>query len=89
MKKQKKRLSVPQNNGMWGKKHSEETKKKISEKAIGRVGHNKGKHLSEETRKKLSEINKGSRKITNGVIVKVIKRNELLPEGWRYYSKNL
>lgn len=87
--KAKKRLSVPQNNGMWGKKHSEETKKKISESAKGRVGYNKGKHLSEETRKKLSEINKGSRKITDGVVVKVIKCNEPLPEGWRYYSKNL
>lgn len=40
---------------MFGKKHSEETRRKMSES-------NKGKHsVSEEHRKKLSEANKGER----------------------------
>ena len=38
---------------MYGKHHSEETRKKISEKAKGRIGNNRGKHLSEETKEKL------------------------------------
>lgn len=46
-------------NPMYGKHHSEETKKKLSEAAKGRPGPNKGKHLSEETRNKLSEVHKG------------------------------
>ena len=46
-------------NPMYGKHHSEETKKKLSEAAKGRQGPNKGKHLSEETKKKLSEAHKG------------------------------
>lgn len=46
-------------NPMYGKHHSEETKKKLSEAAKGRPSPNKGKHLSEETRKKLSEVHKG------------------------------
>jgi len=40
------------NNPMYGKKHSEETKQKIREKAIGRI-------VSEETRKKQSQARKG------------------------------
>lgn len=39
-------------SGMWGKKHSEETKALMREKALGRV-------LSEETRDKLSKSHKG------------------------------
>ena len=46
-------------NPMYGKHHSAETRKKISEAAKGRPGPNKGKHLSEYTRKKLSEVHKG------------------------------
>ena len=40
------------------KKHTEETKKIISEKAKGRVAPNKGKPHSEETKRKISEIRK-------------------------------
>ena len=46
-------------NPMYGKHHSAETRKKISEAMKGRPGPNKGKHLSEYTRKKLSEAHKG------------------------------
>ena len=42
------------NNPMYGRKHSEETRKKLSEV-------NKGKKHSEESRKKLSEVNKGKK----------------------------
>ena len=41
-----------ENSGMWGKKHTEETKAIMREKALGRV-------LSEETKKKLSKSHKG------------------------------
>lgn len=41
-----------ENSGMWGKKHSEETKALMREKALGRV-------LSKETRDKLSKSHKG------------------------------
>ena len=41
-----------ENNGMFGKIHSEETKQKMSEA-------HKGKTLSEETKQKMSAVNKG------------------------------
>ena len=47
-------------NGGDGKgKHSEETRKKLSEAHKGEKHHMYGKHPSEETRKKISESNKG------------------------------
>lgn len=51
-----------ENNPMWGKHHSEDTKKKLSENHWDMSGENHpmwGKHLSEETKKKLSEKLKG------------------------------
>ena len=39
----------------YGKKHTEETKRKMSEAHKGENNHNYGKHLSEETKKKISE----------------------------------
>lgn len=47
-----------ENNPMYGKKISEETKKKISESL-------KGREVSEETKKKISESNKGRTKSEN------------------------
>ena len=41
-----------ENSGMWGKKHTEETKAIMREKALGRK-------LSDETKQKLSESHKG------------------------------
>jgi hypothetical protein len=46
------------NNPFKGKKHTEETKKIISEKAKGRVAPNKGKPHSEETKRKIREKRK-------------------------------
>jgi len=47
------------NTNMLGKKHTEESKKKMSEKKKGCIGYNKGKKFSEEWRRKLSEAKKG------------------------------
>jgi len=66
---------MKRNNYRRGKKHTQKTKKKISEKNKGqgagrRLSNTtrdkisvarKGKHLSEETKMKLSEMNKGHR----------------------------
>lgn len=47
-----KRKLFGERNGMFGKHHSEETKKKISEKL-------KGRELSEETKKKIGDFHRG------------------------------
>ena len=44
-------------NPMFGKHHSEETKRKISKTMRGNKNH-LGKHHSEETKRKISEANK-------------------------------
>ena len=48
-----------ENNPMFGKHHSEETRRKMSE--ANKISL-KGKHHSEETRRKMSEANKGLHK---------------------------
>ena len=45
-----------------GSKHSQETKRKMSESMKGRSAHNKGKKVSEETKRKISEAKKGIKK---------------------------
>ena len=47
-----KEIRSGENSGMWGKRHTEETKAIMREKALGRV-------LSDETKAKLSESHKG------------------------------
>lgn len=47
------------NNPFYGKKHSEESRKKMSDAKKGRIPWNKGKKASEESRKKMSEAKKG------------------------------
>jgi hypothetical protein len=49
-----------ENNNRFGKKHSEETKKKMSESTKGNK-HNIGKKHSEETKAKIRESLKKSR----------------------------
>ena len=46
---------VGERNGMYGKTHTDEVKKKISEINKGKQPHNKGKNLSDETKQKISE----------------------------------
>ena len=57
---------------MKGKKHSEETRKKISDgnkgKQAGEKNPNYGKHISEEQKKKMSEAAKGKHWFNNGKI---------------------
>jgi hypothetical protein len=48
--------------GIYGFKHSEETKSKISESSKGKSGTNKGKIFSEETKIKMSIASKGKKK---------------------------
>lgn len=55
-----------ENNGMYGKHHSEEAKEKIRRKAIGRVSNKKGKPLSEETKEKLRKRNSGENNYAYG-----------------------
>lgn len=85
-----------QNHPLFGKHHSEETRRKISERALEdfRTGKRKpsmkGKHLSEETRRKLSEKKRGELSpiwkkfwINNGKISKYWDDESTIPEGWR------
>lgn len=48
-----------ENHPMYGKKHTEEARQKMSEALKGRVSPMKGKKLSEEHKKKISESRKG------------------------------
>lgn len=45
----------------YGKSHSEEIRKKLSERQKGEKNHNYGKSFSEETRRKMSEAQKGEK----------------------------
>lgn len=47
-----------ENNSFYGKKHSEETKKKMSENRKGKNNPNYGKHLTKEQKQAISEKNK-------------------------------
>lgn len=50
---------INEKNGMYGKHHSEETRKKISESLKGNIPWNKGRPCTEEAKKKISKANKG------------------------------
>lgn len=58
-----------EDNPMYGKNHSEETKKLMSEKLKGRIPWNKGKTHSEESKQKMSEKAK-TRTNKNGMLGK-------------------
>ena len=53
-------------NHMYGKHHSEETKKKMSDAHKGEKSHMYGTHLSEETKKKMSDAHKGRKAWNKG-----------------------
>lgn len=46
-------------NGMYGRHHTEESKKLMSKHSKGQIPWNKGKHWSEEVKEKISKANKG------------------------------
>ena len=48
-----------ENHPLYGKHHSEETKRKMSIANSGENHYNYGKHLTEDTRKKMSIANSG------------------------------
>ena len=50
-----------ENHHFFGKHHTEETKKKMSEAQKGENNHMYGKHHTEETKKKMSETQKGEK----------------------------
>lgn len=47
------------NHPLFGKHHTAETRRKMSEAKKGKTSPMKGRHLSEETRRKISEARKG------------------------------
>lgn len=49
------RLENKENHPMYGKRHSDETRRKQSESHTGKVPGNKGKKMSEETKKSVSK----------------------------------
>ena len=51
-----------ENHPMWGKKHSDESKRKMSESKKGKNHPMWGKIPSDETKNKISESNKGKKK---------------------------
>lgn len=72
------KLSSGENNGMYGKHHTEKTKQKISESNKNKIAWNKGltgkdshmfgKHHSDEEKQKMSEQMKGRHWYNNGII---------------------
>jgi hypothetical protein len=55
----KKMQTSGENNPMFGKKQTEDTRKLISDRARGRTSSRKGAVLSDETKRKISESRKG------------------------------
>ena len=51
-----------ENHPWWGRKHSEETKRKISESKRKNMNARKGRPQTEETKRKISEANKGRKR---------------------------
>ena len=81
-------------NGFFGKHHSEETKQLLRDKAMLRPAmsqetrdkiaeKNRGSHRSEETRKKMGDIQRGRKAYTDGVVVKYFfPDQDVIPEGF-------
>ena len=62
-------------SGNFGRRHSEETKQKMSEAQKGEKNHGFGKHLSEETKKKISEAHKG-KPLSKEHVAKIAEANK-------------
>jgi hypothetical protein len=68
--------------------HSEETKFKISQKALGRVSPNKGKHLSDETKQKLRLANL-NKKLSNETKLKISNNSQKIKVAQLDMNRNL
>ena len=66
---------------MFGKKHSEETRTKISAAVSGANNPLFGKHLSEETRAKMRAAKKGAHWFNNGIENRFCR--ECPGDGWQ------
>jgi hypothetical protein len=77
-----------------GKKHSEETKKKIADSKLGNTNF-RGKKHSADALQKMSSADRtgiknsqyGTRWITNGIENKKISKNDPIPAGWDFGRK--
>lgn len=79
-------------NPMYGRKHSEETKKIMSEKRKKYLKEHPIKHrnLSEETKNKIGDNNRGRKRLIKDGIVKYVKPYEIekyIQEGWNFPKK--
>jgi hypothetical protein len=72
-----------ENNPMYGKHHTQETRNKISAKKQGRPAHNKGKPMSEDAKQKLRE-----KKIGKKYSDEVNKKKGLPGEKNPFYGKH-
>lgn len=70
-----------ENNPFFDKKHSEETKKKMSERNIGNKNPMFGKHLSDETKRRISEGLTGKNNPRSHTVLQIdLTTNEILAE---------
>ena len=75
-------------NGMYGKTHTLEARKKIGEAHIGKPSWNKGKHFSEEIRKKMSEAHIGKPSLNKGKHLSE-ETKEKISETLKNYKKRM
>lgn len=95
LSEKKKDVYVGENNPFYGRHHSEETRKRISESHKGKETWMKGKHHSEEsrkkisiaksnpseeTRRKISESNKGRKPVNRKPVLQYSKEGEFIRE---------
>lgn len=64
-----------ENHHQWGKSHSPEMRKRLSDA-------NKGKKMSVEARQKLSTANRGTMYISDGIVTKRVPVGAPIPFGW-------
>lgn len=85
----KKGVLTKEKNPFWGKQHSEETIRKISEKTKGRVPPNKGKKMSKKQYEKCKEtmFKKGSTPWNKGVPMSEETRKKVIEAVKKHPSK--